>query len=98
MNSKVSEIFTNSGIALTCCVIEATHPRSGLPCVYAAFLSNSEEIASVRFKFQVMYLLTIPFNWPAILDQTLDQIVAGNWVDKALGNLGQTVETEFSPS
>lgn len=95
MNIKTATIPSRDGSLHSCLLIEAADPASGLPCVYTAVMNGESEVGAVRFRFPVMYLLTVPFDWSKIFDQVIAQLQSQQLVDQVLSNPGEIHEATF---
>jgi hypothetical protein len=89
------EITSLAGNPYMCIVVPASHPKSGLPCIYAAVLDGEIEICAVRFTFSLFALPTFAQDWSELLGKALKQMEFQNWVDLILAIPGEVQDFPY---
>ena len=87
-----------AGKPYLCIVVPASHPKTGLPCIYSAVMDGENEIGAVRFTFPLPDLLTIEPDWSKLLSNALKQMDFGNWIDLILADPGQVHDFPYWPA
>ena len=75
-----------AGKPYLCIVVPASHPKTGLPCIYSAVLEGGKELGAVRFTFPLPDLLTLEADWSKLLCNALNHMEAACWVDLILAD------------